>query len=215
MKNFNCLQKKHNLIACLLSMVFILLMSSATIKETEPTDHFIITPKIYITSKGNSTQWAVAADSIKFSGKFYTPHGDLQNIKDFSFDLPITHVLMAANKTHPSILEAIKASNCQNISFTQKKLMILPTMKMVHMIGEVNLKRSQAVPLQLEYHLENDQQIHFKGKQIIALSEFGIKAEDVDAANRLDEITIHIEFTLTKTPKAGYPMIAMIDQEHQ
>ncbi|MCY1536864.1 hypothetical protein D9M68_723360 [compost metagenome] len=85
------------------------------------------------------------------------------------------------------------------MQFVQKRVMILPTMRMVHIIGELKLINStQIVPIQLQYTQETDQQLHFKGKQIIRLSEFGIKDNHIDAASRADEITINIEFTLTK-----------------
>jgi hypothetical protein len=189
--------------------LFIICLGASSISliniAPQKSDYLIIDPKITLTGSDGSKDWNAVLDSFNFTAKFITNEGELDNISDFQFTLPVNQIHIDQCKTGGLIKEAILNSNCREIIFSQKNLMILPIMKMVHIIGDIKMMNSiHSVPMQMQYVIDKDQNIKVVAKQFIRLSEFGIILPNVGVGTVEDEMTINIEFTLLKKRAYSY-----------
>ena len=169
--------------------------------RTEPAldTYKIVSSKIVMEGTGKISDWKMQVDSSKFDGSFITEGDQLEDIKGFHFSFALAN----CNSSNPLVEETIKSAilskNCNEIIFNQKSLMILPIMKMIHLIGEMKIgKDSYSVSMQMQYLLNEDGSIIVSGKQHVALSEFGIRLANVKLTDANEEITINISLKLAK-----------------
>lgn len=162
-------------------------------------NYSVISQKIIVQGKQGTKPWEVAIASFHCDGTFSIPGGELEDVSGFGFSFPVTELLSELAKVNPAVYEIIKNSRCREFSFKQNKSMILPVMKVVHLVGEAEtVTGNQAAPIQLTYEPGPQGEVKFTGKLVMALSGFVLKEGNIIAGTEQNEITIVIEVTLAK-----------------
>lgn len=179
---------------CLLGMSFVNKKSIANTYQ-------IVSANFFISGSENVNSLKLQIENSNCEGKFIIEDRQLENISDLNFSFS-THQIIADNQPLAEALKvALKEKNCNEISFTQKQLMILPVMKMVHLLGEIKIgNETHTVPMQIHYTIEEDGSMILHAKQFIKLSEFGIVLPKIKSSKAVQEITINIALKLTKEP---------------
>ena len=159
----------------------------------------IVSSKIVIEGTGKINDWKMQVDNSKFEGNFISAENQLEDIQGFRFSFPIIQSQPSNQLGGEAIMTSLLDKNCGEITFNQKSLMILPIMKMIHLVGEIKIgKDTHNVPMQMQYVLNEDGSMMLYGKQFIKLSEFGITLPNVKSTDREEEITINITIKLAK-----------------
>lgn len=199
MKNRQLSFLSKTIIANCLAIVCSLLSMSFTSKTPLTNTYQIVSSKIFIAGNGKINNWMLQVDSSKCEGNFITDGGELEDIGGLRFAFPVQQI----SSTNPYVAETLKScftgKDCNEITFTQKSLMILPIMKTVHMIGEIKIgKGAHNVPMQMQYIINQDQSITLYAKQFVKLSEFGISLPNIKPGDIEEEVTINIALNLKK-----------------
>ncbi|MEJ5994407.1 hypothetical protein WG904_08255 [Pedobacter sp. Du54] len=176
----------------------LMVMSFRNIGPT-PNTYQIISSKISIEGTGKFSQMKLNAGNCNVEGQFSTDSDLLEDIKDLRFSIPIDQINARTQQDAEMIKTLFKNKNCNEITFNQKSLMVLPIMKMVHMIGEIKIgNEKHAVPMQMQYLANEDGSITLYGRQFVKLSEFGIILPNTKPTDVEEEITINISIQLNK-----------------
>ncbi|TKC10439.1 hypothetical protein FA048_09645 [Pedobacter polaris] len=171
---------------------------SAKFNNTEA-GYQILNPKIAIAGSGKYKDWKLVIETFKMDARFLANEQVMEGVRDFSLSLKIDPLNSNGNKIETLILHAFQSSGCNTIEFTQTNLMILPMMKVVHMVGDLKaMKLVKSSPMNLIYVVDNERTITVKGKLFTRLSDFGISDPNIRLEALEDELTIYIEFTLKK-----------------
>ncbi len=113
---------------------------------------------------------------INCHANFTLDEGKFIDVSDFSFDVPLNQFDDANQEVESAIQALFKANEVTQITFMQEKAMILPTMKMIHIIGVLNIADvERPIAFQFNYVINKDRSIAITGKQTINLTDFGIK----------------------------------------
>lgn len=199
MKNFAHATHRKSLFSLLIVVIGLFSISSTTItnEDTREGNYQIINAKAFIAGSGKLKHMKTVINTFDFSGQFVGRVGELGSVSNFSFSLPVNQLAADKEGVGSTIEKAISNKGCKEIMFVQKRLMILPIMKMIYMSGDVTMSDgSHSSPISLQYETDEDQNIKVKGTQRIRLSEFGIKSPNITSGASEDEIVINIEFTL-------------------
>jgi hypothetical protein len=203
MKNSNFTATCSRTLLTFLTLNLGFLTLSFTPVVIDPLDeiYYITKSKISFLGKTEKKDWQVETTAVDCSGMFTTKEGELESISGFCFKVPINQVIKAISQADSARCRALQKSNLTEITFVQRRIMILPIMKMVHIIYDVKaLGYTSTIPIQLQvaYIQGTNGQILLKGKQVVLLSELGIRLEQVDGDAKIDEVTIEIDFTVAK-----------------
>ncbi|MDT4840000.1 hypothetical protein FQZ97_738060 [compost metagenome] len=103
---------------------------------------------------------------------------------------------MPANQSLKSAADTLL--NGKRIAFEQKRVMILPTMGMVHFVGVLDIDGvKNTTNFQLSFVVNEDESIHIKGTKKIKLSDFTKEAVyTADIINPNDEVTLDVNLLL-------------------
>lgn len=119
----------------------------------------------------------------------------VSDISDFSFTIPITQFRNEDDRIEVAFRQLLASKGANSISFKQTHVMVLPTMKMIHIIGEMSIANtSRPVAFQFSFDFNTNKELVLKGKQAIQLSDFGvIIPEDLQADFKND---FNIDFSV-------------------
>jgi hypothetical protein len=146
-----------------------------------------------------SNEWKLNIGSTNCNGNFIMNDSELSDIKGLSFNFSANQLEAANEKAAANLDASLKNKNVEEITFTQKHIMILPLMKMAHVLGELKIgDQIHTVPMQMSYVVNEDGSISLNGKQYIKLSAFGITLPNTKAGDREEEVTINIAIKLEK-----------------
>lgn len=164
--------------------------------------HEVVYSKIALSDEENSS-WNVETSDFPFSGDFKFEGRELLSFSAFEFNIPLQSLTSDNKSVEQCIHEFFKQYNCHEISYRQSRVMILPIMKKVHIIGDLKLASTcQVLPIQLDYILNPDQSIQFSGTQEIDLSAFDMIIPEHLSQTIKKKMEMHIHFTLS--PKRSF-----------
>ena len=120
----------------------------------------------------------------------------LIDISSFQFNVPIHQFRSNNQQFEATIQQLLNTNHSTQITFTQQKIMVLPIMKMIHLIGELNIANvNRRIGFRLSYSLNQDKSIYIKGKEVINLSDFGLNLPNrINGAK--NEVTIDLDFKM-------------------
>ena len=131
--------------------------------------------KISITSTNMDIDSKIEASNFVCEADFLVDGDQVLDISSFRFSVPIVQFKPDHQKVETAIQQLFKSSDGTSINFVQQRVMVLPTMKMIHLIGEISIANvKQHIAFQLAYDLNKNKELILKGKQFIRLSDFGI-----------------------------------------
>lgn len=153
-----------------------------------------------ITISGTGSQdWSLTSTSFPFNGRFDQDSEELNKVSDLQFEMPVSTLNSDNIESQELIRRVLNQSNCDKITFKQRHAMVLPLMKMVHVIGDLTLANgSQTVPLQMNFSLNGKDGLTLEGKYKFRLSDFGVRISAEDAGVINDEVEIDLVFQLEK-----------------
>lgn len=197
MKNVSNFALYRTSIISLICIAIILFSISSIERATKKVVLEIAESKVNITGTGSLGKWKMETNAIDCQGSFETKDDELLTISDLSFTLPVNSLKSNNHELETMLNEVFNKNNRRAIVFKQQSVMILPIMKKIHVIGELSLLNgAQSLPLQVNYELTNDQTLTITGKQMISLSQYGLKLPSHMAGTIDDEVEIEINFVL-------------------
>ena len=121
----------------------------------------------------NLNNWTLDSDNLNSAGSFMIKDGELDEINTFQFDVS-TNSLKSEDASINSVLHTVLAKGgTQKISFRLTKEMVLPIMKMVHLVGDFTMAGvTRTVSLQMSYEMDQNNNIKLSGTNSISLSDF-------------------------------------------
>jgi hypothetical protein len=121
----------------------------------------------------------------------------LLTITGFGFILPTNMLKSDNHQLESTVRDIFLKNNCNQLIFKQQFIMVLPIMKQIHVIGEMDmLNGKHSLPLRASYELNADQTLRIKGKQTINLSQHGIKIPAYLVEMIDDEVELEFDFLL-------------------
>lgn len=150
----------------------------------------------YLSLKNSTSESKLVGKIYNSNASFLIEDNKIVSINGLKFDILINQLVSGDAAFQEVSRNLFAAYHATSVIFTQEKVMVLPTMKMIHVIGEVSIGNfSRPVALQLTYTYK-DQVIHIKGKQSLLLSEYGI-AIPLDKQYLIDdELVMDIDLKL-------------------
>ena len=128
-----------------------------------------------------TTVYAPNGLSTEPEGAYLIKDGELDDIYNLKFVLPTTQL-----KT----LHIDSLIGNKKITFEQTRVMVLPIMGMVHFIGTLDVDGIRnTTSFQLDFSINRDQSITFKGTKLFKLSDF-------DENLSKEELKLDIDFVL-------------------
>jgi hypothetical protein len=198
MKSLKKIAINRAIMLSIISIAIILFSISSIDKAKRKVVFEVVESKVSISGTESSEKWKVEAKSITCFGSFEAKNHELLTISGLSFTLPINKLRSDNHQLESTIHEIFMKNNLNELIFKQQYSMILPIMKKIHVIGELNMLNggTYTIPLQTDYELSNDQLLRIKGKQIISLKQYGIKLPESMVGIIDDEIELEIDFLL-------------------
>lgn len=182
-----------------LFIVAIGLMMMSFVSATSESNYTVVSSNVFIAGAGKANNWKLQVENTECGGKFVVNADGLQDISGLNFNFSVDQLSSTNQQNAESLKASLKDKNCGEITFSQKNIMILPIMRMVHIIGEFKIGDDvHAVPMQMQYEINNDGSISLNAKQFVKLSAFGIKLPNVKAGDLEEEVTINISLKLAK-----------------
>lgn len=177
--------------------LIIVLLSIAFIRITTTGQRYKVTEaKIAFLGKSDSA-WLAGVDYIPFRGEFEVEETGLSRVSDIEFSGNVDEIKSDDLQLQFYIRELFRANYCTELLFKQRRAMILPYLKKVHLIGELNLgKAKQVLPIQLNYVFNADRTITVSGKQEIRLAEFDFLIPAHLKNKMADRMDLQLTFTL-------------------
>jgi hypothetical protein len=178
--------------------IAVILFSISSIEEKKETVVFeVAESKIIISGSGNANKWKMEANSVNCSGDFEVSDHQLLTITDFGFTLPMTMLKSDNHQLEYTVSDIFRKNNCDELTFKQTISMVLPIMNKIHVVGDIHMLNGKyTLPLQVSYELNTDQTLRIRGKQIISLSQCGVKVPPYLAGMIDDEVELELDFLL-------------------
>lgn len=178
----------------------VILFTISSIENTyKPVAYEVSQSNITISGFSGLNTWKLKSASIQCEGDFEIKNDELMNIDKVNFIAPIQDFISDDQQVALFIKDFFIKNNCTQIAFKQEYLMVLPIMKMVHMIGEFSMvSNNHTIPFQLHYKLKDNQTLRISGKQTIKMSEFGVKMPAYAVGAIDDEIEVEIDLVLIR-----------------
>ncbi|MGF1926166.1 MAG: YceI family protein, partial [Bacteroidia bacterium] len=155
--------------------------------------------KVSLSSINMSNEAKLEAANFACETSVVLDGDQVSDISGFSFNIPITQFKHADPLIEDAIRQLLASGGAKYISFKQHHVMVLPTMKMIHLIGELNIaKVSRPVAFQLEFDFNKNKELVLKGKQAIQLSDFGIVIPEDLQVHFKDDFNIDLSAVMTE-----------------
>lgn len=157
--------------------------------------------KVYLSGISNAKEWKMKVNGFSSQANFVVENQELQEVVGLNFKLPIDLEKTEHSELEAAVLEVLVFNNCNEISFDQRNQMVLPIMKMIHLVGNLNIaNRSIPVSLPMSYIVNSDQSISLKGTKSIKLNEYGINIPShlLDVLKTNHEVVIDFNLVLRK-----------------
>lgn len=197
MKNLRKFAISRTSMICLISIAVILFSISSIDKMEKNVVFEIVESKVSISGTGSLSKWKMEANEVNSHGNFETKNHELLTISELSFTLPVNQLKSDNHQVESLINEIFQKNNCSELIFKQQFSMILPIMKKIHVIGELNMLNGiHTLPLQVDYELSNEKMLRVKSKQTISLSEYGVKIPSYLVGIIDDQVELEIDFLL-------------------
>ncbi|RZK50790.1 MAG: hypothetical protein EOO99_01070 [Pedobacter sp.] len=182
-----------------IGLVLILLSSVAFISTQGKSSLYAIEDSRIIISGTGGTHWELDANSFPYQGEFIVNNGDLESIENVSFEVPINWLQSNDIQMEELVKGLFLENNCHRITFQQRHGMVLPIMKMIHLVGELGLASSpQSMAFQANYRQQNKSELLFESKQEINLSDFGIQIPADKQQLIDDKVEVKVQIKLVK-----------------
>ncbi len=155
---------------------------------------------ILIEGSSNMGNWSIAATSFVCDGQFEIEKGELQELSELHFALPVSQLKSENPLMDTAMEELFKHNQITEVSFKQTNAMVLSVMKMANVIGELQIGNKQhRMALQLSYVVNEDQSLTFRGTQSIKLSDYQLKMPEaiLGAIKNSDEVKVTLLVTLS------------------
>lgn len=122
-----------------------------------------------------SSDIRIEASTFNCDANLTLEDNKLVDISEFQFSIPISQLKSNDPDFQLVIQQLFSSHNANTVTFNQEKVMVLPTMRVIHMIGNLNIGNiTRPVSFQLPYVFTKEHVVHITGKQTIFLSDFGI-----------------------------------------
>ncbi|SFH43701.1 hypothetical protein [Pedobacter insulae] len=157
----------------------------------------VLSSKFTLSGSSSGNKWVLAANSVASTGEFEFRDQELLNISELTFTIPIQQLKCSNHQQESMLQEILIQNNCTKLAFKQEHVMILPIMKMAHVIGGFSMfNGAYNIPMQLHYELNEDRSLRIWGKQVVSLSAFGFKIPAYEVGKIDDEMELEIDFVL-------------------
>lgn len=156
---------------------------------------------VYLSGSSDAKEWKMKVNGFTCQARFVVENQELQEVVDLNFKLPVDLEKTENSELEAAVLEVFAFNNCNEISFDQRNQMVLPIMKMIHLVGNLNIaNRSIPISLPMSYVVNNDQSISLKGSKSIKLNEYGLNVPThlLSVVNVNHEVTIDFNLLLRK-----------------
>lgn len=157
---------------CLFAILFFL---PAFTKSSEVTVNYKSSAesKMNLSGYANLNNWSMDYKSLNSEGSFIVKGGELSEINALQFEIG-TSMLEGENAAVDSALYNVIANGkSEKISFKLTRQMVLPMMKMVHLVGDFTIGGvTRPISLQMAYEVGADNSIRISGTNTILLSLF-------------------------------------------
>ena len=201
MKNLrNLLLQKTGFLSLLLLTIVVICISFIRITNEDTYYKSYDRSNILIEGSSNMGNWSVSATNFVCNGHFSLEKGELQDISELSFVLPIDQLKSDNPLMDAAMQELFKYNQVTEVSFKQTNAMVLSVMKMANVIGELQIgNKANRIALQLSHSLNKDQSLTFRGTQLIKLSDYQLKMPEtvLGAIKNNDEIKVNLSVTLS------------------
>jgi len=175
MKNLSTFAMSRIGLVSLFSLCVIILSISFISISDEPGHFRSINSSISLTNFLNASG-SKSVSKISCEANFSFEDGELMDISAFQFDIPTDQFNGNQQQMASAVENLFRANHVDNIRFVQEKVMVLPRMKMIHLIGTIKIGSvNQPIAFQFAYTINRDQSLSITGKQAINLNDFGIK----------------------------------------
>lgn len=160
--------------------------------------------QIKISSSSNNAQFAPITNHFSCEGKFTMINGELDNLSNLKFNLPIN----AKNKNQALINTTVLNTNQpkNEINFELTHAMVLPELHIIHSVGYLDIQGVKSrIDLFLDYMENNSETITVMGSRSIKLSDYKKDFISVFADKKAqDVIQLDLKLVLKNTAKAEY-----------
>ncbi len=122
-------------------------------------------------------------------GQLIIKDGHLEDIKNLKFNIP--HAILKSIDKDSILFD-------KNVSFEQNRVMVLPLMGMIHLIGELNIDGVKTMAdFQLSYTINEDKSISLKGSKLIKSIELkAFNPESLDLTKVKDDLKLDVDFKI-------------------
>ncbi|RZK40979.1 MAG: hypothetical protein EOO90_12880 [Pedobacter sp.] len=174
MKRFSTFAISRTGIVTLLSLGLIVFSISFVSIQDKGKRFESINSSFSLLSPAFTSAESVTSNAVNANAEFTFDDGELSDISDFQFSVPLGMFKSSDVEAEQAVQKIFKTIDKEDLTFVQQRVMILPTMKMIHLVGEISIANIQKpISFQLAYLHEN-QVLKIKGKQTIRLNELGI-----------------------------------------
>ena len=155
--------------------------------------------RIGVSGFTNLNKWSMDTDTLNCDANFLISNGRLEAIENLKFSTPIKNLKSTHAYMDTVVYKMLANDGVHDITFVQSRIMILPRMKMVNIIGDLTIgKVKRVVDLQLVYNVKNDYEVSFIGLKKLDLDLFGITRKNPVLKNiKFDnQVLVQIEVNL-------------------
>lgn len=157
--------------------LFVIILSISFINISDETVRYkSFNSSISIANESSIPIEKTETNVINCYASFTLDEGKFVDVSEFNFDVPLDQFDQANPEMESAMQTLFKANDVTQITFIQEKAMILPAMKMIHLIGVLSIADvERPIAFQFNYVINKDRSISIAGKQTINLTDFDIK----------------------------------------
>ncbi|MEJ5995036.1 YceI family protein [Pedobacter sp. Du54] len=179
MKNFSNFALSRVGLVSLLSLCVIIFSISFISISDETVRYKTFDSSVAITNASSAQVQKTNSNIINCEANFTFDEGKVMDVSNFQFQVPFNQFDIANPNIESAIHTVFKLNQVTQVSFVQEKVMVLPTMKMIHVIGLLTMANVEhSLAFQFTYVINKDKSISINGEQTIDLAEFGLKIPD-------------------------------------
>lgn len=155
---------------------------------------------ISIFNPGEESDAKVEASTFACDADLTFEEGKLTDISSFNFAIPINEFKSNDEQLELTIQNLFRNRHGE-VTFKQQRVMVLPIMKMMHLVGELTIANAtRPFSFQFAYEINKDQTLTIKGKQTVNLTEFGILLPNLIRGNK-NEIDLNFDLKMVEDKK--------------
>jgi len=176
--------------------------------STQEVNYKSVDSKISLSTINNEDYSTIEASKFDCKATFIVENDQLLDISSFRFNIPATQLKYDNAALEATIQQLLKSRDDNAINFVQNHVMVLPTMKVVHLIGEINIgKISQHISFQLAYEFNENKELRLRGKQSIRLSDFGISIPQHMLGEIKNELNLSLDLRMVEDKLQNNPKV--------